>query len=379
MSITSASHGSSPLSPEQPHLFGERKFVCGGKPIFYVLIFLGIIGIGAAGVGVAAYGTQAGLWSIGALSQVKQVYAIMLVVGGSGIGALFTPWGILGSVKTHIYQLKDSHSRDLRELREQLDALEAANRLREGSDSEARQQLRASSSEIEHLSGRVRQIEADNAALEERNAETGQQLRASRSEVDRLSDRVHEVETENAAARQQLEESRSEVERLSDRVREFEEQNRDLRQQLEAATSEAGRLLGRVQHIESEKAAAEERLEESRSEAGRLLGRVRQLEAENTGILERHEAIRQQFEEERRSLGTQVERLKGRIDEIEREKRALEAQLFPQDRIKILKQLMSRLVGCKMQNRHWKVKWLAFIAISRSEQRSSRKFYRNLR
>lgn len=85
-----------------------------GQTIFIALVILGIISLGACGIGVASFGGQYGIWSVGSLSHLGQIHAIIMMTAGSGSGLFFLTTGVTGSVKKYIDQLKKEHTRQIR-------------------------------------------------------------------------------------------------------------------------------------------------------------------------------------------------------------------------------------------------------------------------
>lgn len=57
------------------------------KPLLFALVIIGILGLGAAGTGLASFGAQApqNWWAAGALSNLSQVDAIIMMSAGGGV------------------------------------------------------------------------------------------------------------------------------------------------------------------------------------------------------------------------------------------------------------------------------------------------------
>lgn len=79
-----------------------RKITLGKKPIFIVFMVLGVGAFGVAGVGLAAFGGSQNWWSLGALTNLPQVYSIVMMSVGGGGGILLLSSGIIGLVVLHI-------------------------------------------------------------------------------------------------------------------------------------------------------------------------------------------------------------------------------------------------------------------------------------
>ncbi len=93
--------GENSLTPNVMHKntgnLGGKKVAQWKKPLFIALIIIGGLGLVGAGVGLASFGAHQGWWTAGSLSNLDQVYAIIMMgVGGGGI--IFLIAGIVGLV-----------------------------------------------------------------------------------------------------------------------------------------------------------------------------------------------------------------------------------------------------------------------------------------
>jgi len=73
-----------------------KKVVQSHKPLFIVLIILGIAGIGVGCAGLASFGAHQGWWIAGGMSNLSQINAIILMAAGGGVGLILFTTGVTG-------------------------------------------------------------------------------------------------------------------------------------------------------------------------------------------------------------------------------------------------------------------------------------------
>jgi hypothetical protein len=73
---------------------------------FVIAIIVGIGGLAVAGVGFASFGSTQGWFAAGALSNLSQIDAIIMMAAGGAGGIVFLIIGIVGTVKNKTFQNK---------------------------------------------------------------------------------------------------------------------------------------------------------------------------------------------------------------------------------------------------------------------------------
>ena len=88
------------ISSEDSGKINGKKAVQWQKPLSIVLILLGVVVLGGAGVGLASFGIHQGWWAAGALSNIPQIYSIVMMAAGGAGGIILLIGGIVGTVKS---------------------------------------------------------------------------------------------------------------------------------------------------------------------------------------------------------------------------------------------------------------------------------------